>query len=87
MTDMMIGRQLMELGPDDCRYPFGDSAPFTFCGDAAIVGSSYCELHHLICTKPPGHAQAMRDKPHFAAAIRKNNIPKCLVVSSTEDLQ
>jgi hypothetical protein len=85
MTDKTLGLQLMELGPDDCRYPFGDSAPFTFCGDTAIVGSSYCELHHTICTRPPG--LAMKDKPHFAAAIRRNNIPKCLVVSSTEDLQ
>lgn len=86
MTDKAIGLQLMELGPDDCRYPFGDSTPYTFCGDTAIVGSSYCELHHMICTRPQGHHLAMKDKPHYAAAIRKNNIPKCLVVSEREGL-
>lgn len=87
MTEKMIGRQLAELEPNDCRYPFGDSPPYTFCGDTTIVGSSYCELHHLICTKPRDHHLAMKDRPHFAAAIRKNSLPKCLVVSATEDLQ
>lgn len=85
MTDKMIGRQLMELEPDDCRYPFGDSAPFTFCGDAALVGSSYCEVHHLLCTKPQEHRRSLKETPHFAALLRKRNIPKCTVVNPAEE--
>lgn len=85
MTDGVSGRQLMELGPDDCRYPFGEG-PFTFCGDPAIIGSSYCELHRLICTKAPEHGLRGRQSPQFSAAMRKNNVPKCLVVDNAEGL-
>jgi GcrA cell cycle regulator len=38
---------LLDLGPDQCRYPFGDG-PFTFCGCEKIEGSSYCEPHHRL---------------------------------------
>lgn len=39
---------LEQLGPGDCRYPFGDG-PFTFCGQTS-GDHSYC----------PGHAQLTR---------------------------
>lgn len=35
---------LAELGPDECRWPYGDSAPFLFCGHVVIAGS-YCGVH------------------------------------------
>jgi len=38
---------LLELEPDDCRYPYGDDA-VTFCGHPKMEGSSYCCPHfHL----------------------------------------
>jgi hypothetical protein len=79
-------KTLLDLEPGDCRYPFGDG-PIVFCGSNAVAGSSYCLPHKILCTKATDHPARGADKPHFAAAIRRNNIPKCLVVSSTEDLQ
>lgn len=43
---------LIELGPDDCRYPYGDNQ-ITFCGHLKIDGSSYCARHHHLCTELP----------------------------------
>lgn len=34
---------LIELEPDQCRWPYGDG-PFTFCG-CAIYEGSYCHAH------------------------------------------
>jgi GcrA cell cycle regulator len=39
-----LGKTLLELGPDECRYPFGDG-PFTFCGHPTMEGHSYCGPH------------------------------------------
>lgn len=39
-----LGKTLLELGPNDCRYPFGDG-PFVFCGQPQFEGSSYCGCH------------------------------------------
>lgn len=42
---------LIELGPGDCRYPYGgdrDGEPIVFCGHPQRDGSSYCTAHfHL----------------------------------------
>jgi len=42
---------LIELGPNDCRYPYGgdkDAESITFCGYPKRPGSSYCVPHfHL----------------------------------------
>jgi hypothetical protein len=51
-------KTLLELDPNDCRFPFGDEN-FTFCGKpkhlylraGAMCQSSYCREHHLICTQ------------------------------------
>ncbi len=47
---------LLELGGDDCRYPYGgneDGEAITFCGHVRREGSSYCTAHfHL--TRGPG---------------------------------
>ena len=43
---------LAELGPDDCRYPFGER-DFTFCGNTKLAGSSYCRVHHAACWVKP----------------------------------
>jgi len=46
-----IGKvSLLDLGPCDCRWPFGDRAPFLFCGDVTVDTSSYCLKHlHIAC--------------------------------------
>jgi GcrA cell cycle regulator len=41
---------LADLKPHDCRYPFGDAAPFSFCGHGRMAGSSYC-FEHLCLTR------------------------------------
>ncbi len=39
---------LLELEPNDCRYPYGDSE-ITFCGHAKMEGVSYCVPHFELC--------------------------------------
>jgi len=49
---------LIDLEPDDCRYPYGgeeEGEAITFCGHPRRKGSSYCAPHfHL--TRGPGTA-------------------------------
>jgi GcrA cell cycle regulator len=44
---------LLDLAPDDCRYPYGgdkEGEAITFCGHLRREGSSYCLSHfHLTC--------------------------------------
>ena len=49
---------LLDLAPDDCRYPYGgdkDNEPISFCGHARREGSSYC-VSHFHLTRGPGTA-------------------------------
>jgi GcrA cell cycle regulator len=41
---------LLDLLPDDCRYPFGDG-PFTFCGHPKLFEGSYCKAHADLCAR------------------------------------
>jgi GcrA cell cycle regulator len=45
-------KQLLDLGPSDCRWPIGDpkEADFFFCGRPQVNGSSYCRRHDHIAT-------------------------------------
>ena len=45
------GLMLADLQPKDCRYPYGDRTPYTFCGNRVQEGSSYCRSHHQLCNK------------------------------------
>lgn len=58
---------LLELEPNDCRYPYGDG-PFTFCGHPKQAGSSYCTPHFHLCDQPPKprQARAWVNDPNFA---------------------
>jgi GcrA cell cycle regulator len=38
---------LLDLKPDDCRYPYGNG-PFSFCGHGKTAGSSYCFEHDCL---------------------------------------
>lgn len=49
---------VLELGPGDCRYPYGgdkDGEEITFCGHPRRPGSSYC-APHLHLTRGAGTA-------------------------------
>lgn len=39
--------ELIDLQPDQCRWPFGDKN-FKFCGMPKTSGSSYCHRHKLV---------------------------------------
>ena len=43
---------LVNLTPTACRYPYGDRAPFQFCGHEQHPGSSYCPAHCQLCERP-----------------------------------
>jgi GcrA cell cycle regulator len=47
-----VGKTLIELQKDDCRWPHGDGSDIVFCGDVAITGSSYCASHaRMACAR------------------------------------
>ncbi len=46
------GISLIDLEPNECRYPYGDG-PFVFCGHPALECSSYCAVHHALCWDKP----------------------------------
>lgn len=60
---------LLDLEPNDCRYPYGDR-PYMFCGHPQMEGSSYCGAHRALTINHHagiGHASSDRQK----AAVRK----------------
>jgi GcrA cell cycle regulator len=51
-------KALVDLAPDDCRYPYGgdrEGEAITFCGHPRLPGSSYCGPH-LQLTRGDGTA-------------------------------
>lgn len=44
-------KSLLELGPNDCRYPYGSNAPYTFCGHPQMEGHSYCGPHFALSAR------------------------------------
>ena len=50
---------LFELGEGQCRYPYGDAAPYLFCGHKKLTGFSYC-VPHVALTIGPGTASERR---------------------------
>lgn len=60
---------LVDLGPGDCRYPYGgdeDNEPITFCGHPRRDGSSYCVSHfHLTRLVEPEEK-----RPQVKASLR-----------------
>ncbi|WP_314962865.1 GcrA family cell cycle regulator [Bradyrhizobium cosmicum] len=56
---------LVELAPDDCRYPYGgdkDGEEISFCGHPRQPGSSYCSPHARL-TRRSGPASARAAGP------------------------
>jgi GcrA cell cycle regulator len=48
-------KRLLDLGPDDCRWPIGEprSPDFHFCGKPHAPGRPYCEHHWEMAFQPP----------------------------------
>lgn len=42
---------LSDLGPDDCRWPYGINLPYTFCGRPKS-SRWYCAAHHALSVGP-----------------------------------
>jgi GcrA cell cycle regulator len=40
-TPPIGGKSLLDLAPDECRFPYGDK-PYTFCGCKAVTKLPYC---------------------------------------------
>jgi GcrA cell cycle regulator len=46
------GLSIIDLGPNDCRYPYGDNQ-ILFCGHNKMAGSSYCVPHFHLTSEAP----------------------------------
>jgi hypothetical protein len=58
--------------PDDrpCGFVVAQGASQPFCDEPALKGSSYCAVHHALCTVPPDSAAAerfLREQDRIAA--------------------
>ena len=64
-----LGRRLEQLGPNDCRYPYGDRPPFVFCAVPVEAGQSYCSVHCEACfVRVRGQPRVMRFTPTWGNA-------------------
>jgi GcrA cell cycle regulator len=68
---------LLELEPNDCRYPdSGDGPDHTFCGQPKLPGgSSYCPSHFVLAkgrTYQISEAEHERRRRHFMGLNRQN---------------
>lgn len=61
------GLALLDLMPNDCRYPEGDGPAFTFCGQNKMAGSSYCPGHFFL-TRKPAESRRTRRYVDFSAS-------------------
>lgn len=43
-----LGLTIWEIRDGLCRFPKGDKAPYLFCGQPALEGSSYCAYCHRV---------------------------------------
>jgi GcrA cell cycle regulator len=60
---------LIELGPNDCRYPYGgdkDGEAITFCSHPKLPGTSYCAPHFDLTRGD----DASRDRPIGPVLLR-----------------
>ncbi len=52
-TQKPLHLTLQDLEPGQCRFPFGDAAPYTFCGCPVHAdGKPYCAEHHALTHQP-----------------------------------
>lgn len=51
--DGFLGIPLLDLKPNQCRYPRGEGAATLFCGKPSLPDSSYCTSCHRRCHAGP----------------------------------
>lgn len=82
-------KTILDLKPDDCRFPFGDprDESFGFCGRPRVLGGSYCEGHARECFLVP---QIQRKGGVFVFSARRvagaSNAPATARPRATEDV-
>ena len=54
-----IWKDLLELKDGDCRYPYGNTVPFPFCGLPAIPGLPWCPFHARLCYNHPPRGESL----------------------------
>lgn len=55
-----------DLNDGMCRFPFGDKAPFHYCGHKAISGTSWCPYHRSLCFE----RKTQKDVDRIVGAVR-----------------
>ena len=68
-------KELLDLEPNDCRYPVNEGGPFLFCAEPSAKGSSYCAHHRDLCFREVMEQLRGREIPQLSAAIRKSIYP------------
>jgi hypothetical protein len=43
-----LGMALVDLSLNQCHFPFGQIAPFAYCGQPCVEGEPYCEKHYRL---------------------------------------
>lgn len=71
-------KHLLDLEPNDCRYPMNEGGPFLFCAEPAAEKSSYCSHHRDLCFCRVTEELRGRENPHLSAAIRKSIYPRVI---------
>lgn len=70
-------KELLDLEPNDCRYPVNEGGPFLFCAEPSAKGSSYCAHHRDLCfRKVMEHGEGLaglRMTPEHRAKIAAAN--------------
>ena len=58
---------MRDLTPDGCRWPYDAPKGYTFCGDTAVEGRSYCQYH-----LNRAHSKKRKRKPNIFVLPRSN---------------
>lgn len=69
-----------ELTAKTCHWPYGDGAPFVYCGQAVFDGS-YCESHQALSQRVAGGWE----RPDMITRGRKNLAASVLTIARSED--
>ncbi len=65
--------ELMELNPNNCRWPYGDDS-YTFCGHTTHDVGVYCNYHRVVSTLD-------RTAYEYSRQLRSSRVPKALTSS------
>lgn len=77
---------LIDLEPNDCRWPYGDS-PFTHCGHPQLDGSSYCAAHYMTSIKPLHGGQGREESVAKLCALKKASLPAILSLNREVEIE